>query len=129
MQARIRQITAYPVSFPVPEEHQVTLGIGRTVKRDAVLVRVDTDAGISGWGEAHAARAPTAIAELINTTLAQLVTGLDACEPQQAWQAVYRMQIRSHGAGAAAILSEETTLAVSGTRLQGNLASGETFAC
>lgn len=95
---------AVPVSFAVPDELQVNLGIGRGVKRDAVLVRVDTDEGLTGWGEAHAARAPTAIAELINTTLAGLVTGLDASDPQGAWERVYRMQLASHGAGAAAVI-------------------------
>ena len=48
-------------------ELSAALGIGRTVKRDAVLVRVDGDDGSCGWGEAHAARAPTAIAELIKS--------------------------------------------------------------
>jgi L-alanine-DL-glutamate epimerase-like enolase superfamily enzyme len=100
----ITDVTAYPISFAIPNEHQVRLGIGRTVKRDAVLVKVATDAGITGWGEAHAARAPSAIAELINTTLRQLVTGLDACDPQTVWERVYRMQLASHGAGAAAAI-------------------------
>lgn len=100
----IHDVTAYPISFAIPEQHQVRLGIGTTVKRDAVLVRVDTDAGITGWGEAHAARAPTAIAELINTTLRQLVVGLDAADPRIAWERVYRMQLASHGAGAAAAI-------------------------
>src|SRR4051812_26694234 len=48
---RIRQIKAVPISYRVPEGHNVTLGIGRAVKRDAVLVKVETDAGITGWGE------------------------------------------------------------------------------
>ena len=88
---RITKIHAYPISFAVPPHLQVSLGIGRTIKRDAVIVKVETDAGITGWGEAHAARAPTVIAELINTTLAQLVTGLairrpDAEQPEASRQ-------------------------------------------
>lgn len=100
----IERVTAFPVSFEVPAELQVNLGIGRGVKRDAVLVRVDTDEGHTGWGEAHAARAPSAIAELVNSTLAALVTGLDAADPQAAWEVVYRAQLASHGAGAAAVI-------------------------
>ncbi|RZI38229.1 mandelate racemase/muconate lactonizing enzyme family protein, partial [Herbaspirillum sp. HC18] len=50
---RITSIRAYPVSFRVPQGQNVTLGIGRAVKRDAVLVKVETDQGITGWGEAH----------------------------------------------------------------------------
>ena len=104
MTIRIERVTAHPVSFRLPEHLQVSLGIGRTVKRDAVLVRVETSAGVSGWGEAHAARAPTAIAELINTTLADLVRGMDALDTESVWERVYRMQLASHGAGAAAVI-------------------------
>ena len=104
MAVRITRVSAQPISFAVPEEFQVSLGIGRTVKRDAVMVKVETDAGLVGWGEAHAARAPTATAELINSTLAQLVTGMDALDNEGVWQRVYRMQLASHGAGAAAVI-------------------------
>ena len=38
---KITKITAVPISFRIPEGGNVTLGIGRAVKRDAVLVRVD----------------------------------------------------------------------------------------
>lgn len=101
---RITSVTAQPISFAVPAAFQVSLGISRTVKRDAVIVKVETDEGLLGWGEAHAARAPTAIAELINTTLAQLVTGMDALDTDAVWARVYRMQLASHGAGAAAVI-------------------------
>ena len=104
MSLRIKQVRAHPVSFAIPERHQVGLGIGRAVKRDAVIVQVETDGGITGWGEAHAARAPTAIAELINTTLASLVVGLDAGDTVEVWERVYRRQLASHGAGAAAVI-------------------------
>jgi D-galactarolactone cycloisomerase len=36
---RIKSITAIPISYRVPEGQNVRLGIGRAVKRDAVLVR------------------------------------------------------------------------------------------
>ena len=75
---KITNVSAYPISFPIPPELQVTLGIGRAIKRDAVLVKVETDGGIVGWGESHAARAPTALAELVNTTLRQLVVEMPA---------------------------------------------------
>lgn len=100
----ITRVSATPISFPIPPRYQVALGIGKTVKRDAVLVRVDTADGVTGWGEAHAARAPTAIAELINTTLADLVRGMDATDTDAVWERVYRMQLASHGAGAAAVI-------------------------
>ena len=100
----IQTVTAIPLSFRLPPEHQVSLGIGKTIKRDAVVVRVDTDNGYTGWSEAHAARAPSAIAELINTTLASLVCGMDALDNLAVWERIYRMQLASHGMGAAAAI-------------------------
>ena len=101
---KIEKVQAYPISFSIPQKHRVRLGIGQTIKRDAVLVKVTTDSGIVGWGEAHAARAPTAMAELINTTLRQLVVGRDPSDTQGIWEYVYRMQIASHGMGTAAVI-------------------------
>lgn len=102
---KISDIKAFPISFPVPADKSVTLGIGRSVKRDAVLVRVETDSGIVGWGEAHHGRCPGAIAKLIDTTLRELVLGMDAQDVSGVWARVYKMQIGSHGMGAAAALA------------------------
>lgn len=102
---RIRAIKAYPISFRVPEGQNVRLGIGRAVKRDAVLVKVETDEGPVGWGEAHHGRCPGAIAKLIDTTLAELVVGMDALDVVGVWQRVYHMQLSSHGMGAAAAMA------------------------
>jgi D-galactarolactone cycloisomerase len=98
---RIADVTAHPTSFPVPPGQSVTLGIGRAVKRDAVVVRVTTDDGLVGYGEAHHGRAPGAVAHLVNTTLRQLVVGLDATDVVGVWARVYKMQLGSHGLGAA----------------------------
>ena len=98
---KIADITAYALSFPVSEKGGVSLGIGRTVKRDTVLVKVTTDEGLVGFGEAHHGRAPGAIAHLVNTTLRQLLLGRDAYDIVGAWRAVYQMQLNSHGMGAA----------------------------
>jgi hypothetical protein len=37
---KIREIIAIPTSFPIRSEDSVTLGVGRAVKRDAVVVKV-----------------------------------------------------------------------------------------
>ncbi len=102
---RIAELRAVPISFPVPANKSVSLGIGRSVKRDAVLVRVETDEGQVGWGEAHHGRAPGAIARLIDTTMRELVLGMDACDVSGVWARVYKMQLASHGMGAAAALA------------------------
>ena len=102
---RIADIRAVPISFPVPADKSVRLGIGRSVKRDAVLVRVETDQGHIGWGEAHHGRSPGAIARLIDTTMRELVLGFDARDVVGVWARVYKMQLASHGMGAAAALA------------------------
>jgi len=101
---RIADIKAYPTSFPVDPKNSVTLGIGRAVKRDAVIVKVTTDSGIVGWAEAHHGRSPGAVAHLINTTLKQLVMGMDAHDVVGVWAKVYQKQLGSHGMGAAAAI-------------------------
>ncbi len=102
---KIAAVKAYPVSFPVPENQSVRLGIGRSVKRDAVLVKVTTDQGLVGWGEAHHGRCPGAIAKLIDTTISDLVVGHQATDVNGVWQAVYKMQYASHGLGAGAAMA------------------------
>jgi D-galactarolactone cycloisomerase len=102
---RIAEIRAIPTSFPVDPKNAVTLGIGRTVKRDAVIVKITTDQGIVGWGEAHHGRCPGAVAHLINTTLKLLVTGMDADDVTGVWKKMYDRQLASHGMGAGACLA------------------------
>ena len=102
---KIAGIRAYPSSFPIPERNRVALGIGTAVKRDAVVVKVTTDDGLVGWGEAHHGRAHTAVAKLIETTLRQLILGMDAHDVNGVWDKMYRFQLASHGMGAGACLA------------------------
>lgn len=102
---KIAEVQAFPASFPIPRERRVALGIGTAVKRDAVVVRVRTEDGIVGWGEAHHGRAHTAVAKLIDTTLRQLILGMDANDVIGVWDRMYRFQLASHGMGAGACLA------------------------
>ena len=105
---RIADVRAYPMSHKLAPEDIVDLGLGRTVKRDTVIVRVATDDGIIGYGESHHGRSPGAVAHLANTTLRQLVIGMDASDVVGVWARIYKMQLGSHGMGAA------TAIAMSG---------------
>jgi L-alanine-DL-glutamate epimerase-like enolase superfamily enzyme len=102
---RITELRAYPVSFPIAPANRVALGIGTAVKKDAVLVKVTTDEGLAGWGEAHHGRAHTTVAKLIDTTLRQLVIGMAADDVVGVWEKMYRYQLASHGMGAGACLA------------------------
>lgn len=97
---KIVDIEAIPASCPVPEAHQVRLGIGKTTKRDTVFVKVITDEGLVGWGEAHHGRCPGAVAKIINTTIRDLLLGESACDTSGVWRKVYASQLASHGMGA-----------------------------
>ena len=102
---KISDITAIPTSFPLPKESNVRLGIGRAVKRDAVIIKVRTEGGLVGWGESHAGRAPGAVAALVNTTLRTLALGMDATDVVGVWNRIYSRQLASHGMGAGCSLA------------------------
>lgn len=102
---KITAIQAIPISFRLPEGKTVTMGVGSTTKRDAIVVRVQTDAGITGYGEAHPGRSPGAVTSLIHGTIAPMLVGMQATDVVGAWQRVHRMQLSSHGLGAGAALA------------------------
>lgn len=102
---KITAIQATPISFRLPEGKTVTMGVGSTTKRDAIIVRVQTDAGITGYGEAHPGRSPGAVTSLIHSTIAPMLVGMEATDVVGAWQRVHRMQLSSHGLGAGAALA------------------------
>lgn len=105
---KIIDVHAYPTSFRVPKERQVSLGIGTMTKRDCVMVKVTTEDGIVGWGESHHGRSPGSIGHLVNTTLKGFVVGMDATDTVGIWAKIYKFQLGSHGMGAA------TAIAMSG---------------
>src|ERR1041384_6344540 len=86
---RIKDVKAYATSYPIAAGQSVTLGIGRAVKRDAVVVKVTTEGGLVGYGESHHGRAHTAIAQLVNTTLRQLILGMNAADVVGVRKAIY----------------------------------------
>lgn len=97
----IVEVVGIPCSVPLAAP--VPMGLGVAVKREAVIVKVVTAGGLVGYGEAHHTRAPAAIAALINTTIRDLVLGMDASEVSRIWQHVFTNQLMSHGAGSAAV--------------------------
>jgi D-galactarolactone cycloisomerase len=108
---KIIEIKAFASSFPVPPSASLTLGVGRVVKRDTVIVKIVTAGGLIGWGESHHSRSPGAIAHHINTTLAGLIKGRDASDVVGVWKVIYDKQLASHGMGAG------TAMAMSGIDL------------
>src|SRR3712207_1887093 len=76
---KVVSVEAIPLSLDL-RDRAVTLGVGTAIKKDTVIVRVLTEDGIVGYGEAHHALAPTVVAELVNTSLVPLVVGYESCQ-------------------------------------------------
>ena len=102
---KIVDIKAFPTSFPVKPADSISLGVGRVVKRDAVIVKVTTAGGLVGYGESHHGRAPGTVAHLVNTTLRQLILGMNAADVVGVWKRIYDKQLASHGMGAGTCLA------------------------
>lgn len=102
---KIVDVQAFPVSVPIPPERQNKLAIGRLTKRDAVFVKVTTESGLIGWGEAHHGRNPGAVANIVNASMRALALGMDAANVSGIWRKIYLAQFASHGMGAGSIIA------------------------
>lgn len=67
---------------------------------NTVIVRVRTDAGLTGYGEAKAPVAPEATREVVRDLLAPVVLGADPLDIDVLWERMYgTMRLRSHQSG------------------------------
>jgi D-galactarolactone cycloisomerase len=97
----IASIEALPCSVPLKQ--QVTQGLGSVTKRDTVVVKVTTADGLVGYGESYNGRAPLAVAATVDSTLRDLLTGLDAAAPTAVWDVFERRVLANHGTCAACV--------------------------
>jgi len=64
---------------------------------ETALVRVETDAGIVGWGESQAPLAPEVVRTIIDTLLAPQLVGEDPTAHERLWSRMYAgMRARGH---------------------------------
>lgn len=64
---------------------------------DTTLVRVTTDRGLVGWGEAKAPVAPRVTKAIIDDLLAEMIIGADPRKVQPLWETMYAsMRLRGH---------------------------------
>ena len=94
---KVVEVKAVALSFKL--ENAPRRGSGQPVKKDTVVVKVRTEDGIVGWGEAHHALAPTVVADLVNQNLAPLVVGESVLAVEDLWQKIYQKQGQTHGPG------------------------------
>ena len=90
---RIRRITADWLHVPIPEAKQHTTDFGRIASFDSALVRVETEDGLVGHGEAKAAvgsaGSNAALVTCIEQELAPLIQGEDARDISRLWDVMY----------------------------------------
>lgn len=64
---------------------------------ETLLVRIETDDGLVGWGEAQAPVAPEIARSVITDLLGPLLIGEDALAPEAVWDRLYAaMRVRGH---------------------------------
>jgi len=67
---------------------------------DTTLVKLVTDTGLVGWGEAKAPVAPEVAQRIIEGLLADLVVGADPFDVEVLWERMYAsMRLRGHSSG------------------------------
>jgi D-arabinonate dehydratase/D-galactarolactone cycloisomerase len=67
---------------------------------DTTIVKITTDSGLVGWGEAKSPVAPTVTATIIRDLMAGLLIGEDPTNPALQWERLYgSMRIRGHSHG------------------------------
>jgi len=68
--------------------------------RQTTLVKITTDQGVIGWGEAHAPAAPAVHAKVITDLLAPILIGQDARDIGPLWDKMYSSQrLRGYATG------------------------------
>jgi D-arabinonate dehydratase/D-galactarolactone cycloisomerase len=89
---RGREVGAYPPEARRRYVYSPTI--------DAVIVRVETDDGVVGWGECKAPVAAPATAAIVDELLAPMVVGTRIDEIAVTWERMYAgMRVRGHDAG------------------------------
>ena len=90
---KIKSVEAFWVHIPIPPERQHTSDFGRTLSFDGTLVRIDTECGLTGWGEAKAQvggmAQNQALTCMINEEFAPLLKGEDPRDITRLWEMLY----------------------------------------
>jgi L-alanine-DL-glutamate epimerase-like enolase superfamily enzyme len=92
---KIRSVKATWVHVPIPPERQHVSDFGKIASFDSVVVRIETESGLVGWGEAKAGVGSAApghgLAAIVNQDFAPLLIGQDARDVGRLWDVLYNM--------------------------------------
>ncbi len=89
-----------PIVLMAPVKEPWRIGTAVFTSMNSVLVRVDTDEGISGYGECMVRFAPEAAAAIVEKILKPVAVGQDPFHVELIWDRMYRvMRGRGHSKG------------------------------
>jgi L-alanine-DL-glutamate epimerase-like enolase superfamily enzyme len=90
---KIRSVKASWVRVPIPEEQQHVSDFGRIASFDTTIVRIETECGLVGWGEAKDEVGSSvnghALAALVNLKLGPRLVGEDPRDINRLWDVMY----------------------------------------
>lgn len=85
-----------PARFPHPGRMRPSYAHGF----ETTLVRIETDTGLVGWGEAKAPVAPRVVKAVVDDLLRELLLGADPRRIEPIWETMYAsMRLRGHDSG------------------------------
>jgi len=74
---KVSEVKVHLLSAPIEKKLRWKSSLGYAVKRDAVVVQVNTDEGITGFGECSHALSPVSIEKIISSVLAPAIVEKD----------------------------------------------------
>jgi L-alanine-DL-glutamate epimerase-like enolase superfamily enzyme len=97
---KITSVEATWVRVPIPEERQHTSDFGRARTFDTAIVRVDTDDGLVGWGEAKVAAGSAGnyagVTAIVNHEFAPALCGENPLHINRLWDTLYNLPRAHH---------------------------------
>ena len=100
---KITDVKAHLLSCPYPSDFRWDLGLGSGVKRDEVIVFVETDEGVTGIGESYHGFAPEAIKSYVENYYKPLLVGQDPSDIEGLWNKMYFATLQHGNAGVLAV--------------------------
>lgn len=85
---RITKIQTYILKVPLGKERFFSSQCAFP-ERNSLLVKIETDSGIIGWGEGGQYGPPEPVASCINHVLAPRLIHQDPCQPVKIWEELY----------------------------------------
>ncbi|MFZ7101445.1 MAG: mandelate racemase/muconate lactonizing enzyme family protein [Peptococcaceae bacterium] len=86
---KITDVKIVPISCPYPATHSWKLGLGDGVKRDEILVFIETDEGITGIGESYHGFAPEPVITTLRDYYRPLLIGQDPSFIEDLWHEMF----------------------------------------